>query len=213
MKKLQIKAVIFDVGGVLALGKYSPESRHYQSRGIHGFIAQKLKISIDQWFDTIDSTYADGIEGKISESKFVSIIAKNNKVTSKKISKLYIKAYKKLFKINKGLYKFAFRLKKKCYKIAILSDQHYLSEKVLMPERFVKKFDVSIVSCDVGMRKPNPEIYKLTLKKLNIPAQNTVFVDNQDWNLKPAKKLKINTILFKNNKQAIRDLEKLGVKI
>ena len=80
-----------------------------------------------------------------------------------------------------------------------------------MPEKYTKKFNAVIVSCDVGIRKPNPKIYKLVLKKLKLPAKNTVFIDNQKWNIKPAKKLGMNTILFKNNKQTLKELKKLKV--
>jgi FMN phosphatase YigB (HAD superfamily) len=36
-----------------------------------------------------------------------------------------------------------------------------------------------------------------------------LFIDNREWNLKPARKLGMKTILFKNNKQTIKDLKKL----
>ncbi len=53
----KIKAVIFDIGGVLQLGSES------KVKGVHKYIAKKLGISIDQYFDSIDATYAKAIEG------------------------------------------------------------------------------------------------------------------------------------------------------
>ena len=70
-----------------------------------------------------------------------------------------------------------------------------------MPKNLYKDFDEIVVSCDVGMRKPNPKIYKLILKKLKLKPSETIFIDNQKWNINPAKKLKMQTILFKDNKQ------------
>jgi len=212
MKKNSIKAIIFDVGGVLAIPKNPMRlilKRKTSNLGVHEYIAKKFKISLDQWIDSIDSTYADAIEGKITEKKFVSIISKNVKTDPKKLEKIFIRAYNKNFKYNEELYKEAFKLKKQGYKIAILSDQHHVSQKALMPEKYTKKFNVSIVSCDVGLRKPNPKIYKLTLKKLKLPAKNCLFIDNQIWNIKPAKKLGFKTILFKDNKQVFRQLSKV----
>jgi len=69
-----------------------------------------------------------------------------------------------------------------------------------------------ILSCDVEIRKPNLKIYKLLLSKLKIPAKNCLFIDNQKWNIEPAKKLGFQTILFKNNKQLFEQLSKLGIK-
>jgi len=43
--------------------------------------------------------------------------------------------------------------------------------------------------------------------------EEAVFIDNRDWNIIPAKKLGMKTVLFRNNKQTFRELKKLGVKI
>jgi len=214
MSKKQIKAVIFDIGGVLELGYSSKRKiKGHVNLGVHNYIARNLGISIDQWFDSIDTIYAASITGEISESKVLDIISKNTKTLKQKLKKIIIQSYKKNFKQNKDLYKFAFKIKKQGYKIAILSDQWYFSKQVLIPNKLTKKFNVVVVSCDVGFRKPKPEIYKIILRKLKLPAKSCIFIDNQTWNLAPAKKIGIKTILYKNNKQLFRQLKKLGVKI
>lgn len=203
--KKRIKALIFDVGGVLRLGHHS-----FDHPKVHNFVINKLKIDLDRYLDAIDTAYTDSIVGKISEKKALEIMAKNlETIKPKKLGKLYIKAYKKYYVLNKELLKFVFKKKKQGYKIAILSDQWYLSKKALFSKDFYNKFDATIVSCDVGLRKPDKAIYKLVLKKLKLPAKETLFIDNRDWNLTPGKKLGMKTILFKNNKQAIKEIEKL----
>ena len=214
MKRGEIKAIIFDVGGVLVLGvklkksKYDGELHHTE---VHEGIARELKIPLDQWFDAIDTIYSKSIEGKVSRAKTLKIISRNVNTSIKKLEKIVIKAYKRNFKQNKQLLKKAFELKKKGYKIAVLSDQWYLSKEALMPKELYKKFDKVIVSCDVGMRKPNPKMYKLILKKLKISAKQALFIDNQEWNIKPARKIGENTILYRNNEQLFKELDKLGI--
>jgi len=206
----KIGAIIFDMNGVLELGKYSEkQTRGHRLMGIHENISRKLKISLDQWFDAIDSTYAKSIEGKISEEKMIATMSKNVKTSKRKFKRIVINAHKRHFKENKQLFKQAFKLKKQGYKIAILSDQWHLSKKALMPERYIKKFDEVVISCDVKMRKPNPKIYKLMLRKLNLPAKKCIFIDNQKWNLTPAKKLGMKTILFENNNTTLKKLQKI----
>ncbi len=205
MKK-GVKAIIFDVGGVLALGENSTwNTNKLVPSGVHLDISKKLKISLDQYLDAIDTNYALAIEGKISREKTLKIFSKNLKVSEKKLKKLYNWAYKKHFKQNKQLFKQAFKLKELGYNIAILSDQWCLSQDTLMPKKLYRNFDKRIVSCEVGIRKPNPEIYKLTLKKLKLKPAETLFIDNQSWNIKPATKLGMKTILFKGNKQLFED--------
>ena len=76
-KKRGIKAVVFDVGGVLALGKNQEIIKRKGNRtfGVHQYIARKLNVSLDQWLDSIDSVYADAIEGKISKEKTLKTIS------------------------------------------------------------------------------------------------------------------------------------------
>ncbi len=176
-KKPQIKAIIFDVGGVLFLPKNPTiiKKRGHCTLGVHQQISNKLKISLDQWFDLIDSIYADSIEGRATEKKALSVISRNIKTNPGKLKKIILRAYLNNFTQNKKLYSLAFKLKKLGYKIAILSDQWPVSQEALMPKKLYKNFDQVIVSCNVGMRKPNPKIYRLLLKKLKLPAK-TLFL-------------------------------------
>ncbi len=208
-----IKVVVFDIGGVLELGDYKKPVRGHQLISVHEYISKKLKISLDTWFDAIDSTYSRAIEGTISRQKTLSTIAKNLEVSERKIEKIIIKAYRKNFRTNKKLYKIAQKIKDKGYKISILSDQWYFSKDALMPEKRTKIFSPVLVSCDLGIRKPNPKIYKLLIKKLNVKPGEILFIDNREWNTKPANKLGIKTIIFKDNKQLLKSLEKFKISI
>lgn len=205
-----IKAVIFDVGGVLQLEK--GRSKDDIHKGIHEAVARFFDLDLDTWFDAIDSVYAKSIEGTIRENKVFRIIAKNVNISVRKLQEVIFKAYENNFKRNDGLFDFAWKLKKK-HKIAILSDQWHASKKVLIKNEDAKRFDAVVISCDVGMRKPNPKIYKLVLKRLGLKPEETVFIDNRDWNTEPAEKLGMKTILFRNNKQTFKELKKLGVEI
>lgn len=215
IKENKIKAIVFDVGGVLALGKniIKIPKRGHVHLGVHEYIAKRLKISLDQWFDSIDTTYAKAITGELSRKKVLSIISKNVKTSVRKLEKIIKKSYKKNFIQNNQLYRLVYRLKKKGYKIGILSDQWYLSKEALVLKRKIKKFNLVLVSCDLGMRKPDLKIYKLLMKKLKLKPREILFIDNQEWNIKPAKKLGIKTILYKDNKQLIKELKKNAISI
>src|SRR3989344_3199601 len=126
----KIKAIIFDMNGVLAKGvelKHGTPTSH----SFHVLISKKLGISLDTWLDAIDSSYSSSIEGNISENKTLTTISKNLNIPPKKIETEVIKIYRKLFHENKDLYQYAFSLKSKGYKIGILSDQWPLSKKAI----------------------------------------------------------------------------------
>jgi len=212
MVRQKIKAVIFDIGGVLQLGKKSDE------KGIHLKVAKILGFDLDSLFDAIDTPYAKSIIGEIPESEFVKWVSNNLSISGKKLKSIYINVIKNHFVKNEKLFELAKKLKNKGYIIGILSDQWYFSKKVLMPKKDFKMFDVQVVSCDVGLRKPDKKIYELLLNKLRnvdkqIKVQEIIFIDNRDYNLKPAKKMKMKTILFEDNNSVLKGLKKFGVNI
>lgn len=214
MADKKIKAVVFDVGGVLFLERYDFfRAGRNLSESVNYYMAKKLGVNLDAWFDAINDAHALANVGRISEKKAVGMISGNIGVSPARMRKFYADAYNKYFKHNEKLYKVAFELKKKGYKIGILSDQWAVSKKAAIKKQYTGKFDAVIISCDVGVKKPDARIYKLLLKKLKIKAGEVVFIDNREWNLIPARKMGIKTILFRSNRQALSELRRFGVEI
>ncbi|WP_027338863.1 HAD family hydrolase [Halonatronum saccharophilum] len=60
-------------------------------------------------------------------------------------------------------------------------------------------FSHSVISGDVGIRKPDLEIYNIFLDKTNALPEECIFIDDNIKNLKAAKKLGIYTIYFNRN--------------
>lgn len=205
-KPKKYKAIIFDLGGVLSLGKKINEMK-----GVHEEVAKKLGFSVDEYFDSIDSTYADAIEGKITRSKAIRTMSKNLKTTEKNLIKVYRKAYKKNFRRNMPLYRFALKLKKAGYKIGIISDIWYVAKEIFFYDDYYKHFGCVLASCDVGSRKSGKKIFRVALKKLNLKTNQVVFTDNEKWNLYAPRSMGIKSILFKNNSQFINKLKRLSI--
>jgi len=78
---------------------------------------------------------------------------------------------------------------------------------------FDKYFDFGIVAYQVKARKPEPPGFLAILKHFDAKPEEAVFLDDQAKNLAEAAKLGIKTVLFKNTKQLLQDLKKLGVNI
>jgi putative hydrolase of the HAD superfamily len=71
--------------------------------------------------------------------------------------------------------------------------------------------ELVVDSSFVGMRKPEPAIYELTLERLGLPAEACVFVDDLEINLPPARALGIHTVHFQHTAQAVHELDELVV--
>jgi putative hydrolase of the HAD superfamily len=70
-------------------------------------------------------------------------------------------------------------------------------------------FDLVVESSIEGIRKPNPEIYRLTCNRLGVAPEEALFLDDLGINLKPARAMGMRTIKVLNESQAIDDLAEL----
>jgi epoxide hydrolase-like predicted phosphatase len=68
-------------------------------------------------------------------------------------------------------------------------------------------FDVVVDSAFVGVRKPAPEIYELTLQRLGVTAQDAVFLDDIEINCDAARAVGMPAVWFRSTEQAIEELE------
>jgi putative hydrolase of the HAD superfamily len=59
-----------------------------------------------------------------------------------------------------------------------------------------KYFKVGIISANTGLRKPDVEIFRIALERLDVEPQDCIFVDNSVENLNAAASIGISTILF-----------------
>lgn len=67
-------------------------------------------------------------------------------------------------------------------------------------------FEVVVDSAFVGMRKPDPEIYELTLSRLGLPAPACLFLDDLDVNVETARALGMPAVHFHTTAQAIAEI-------
>jgi putative hydrolase of the HAD superfamily len=70
-------------------------------------------------------------------------------------------------------------------------------------------FELVVDSGFVGVRKPDPAIYELTLQRLGVPAEATLFVDDMEINCDAARALGMQAVWFRSTAQAIADVEAL----
>ena len=71
-------------------------------------------------------------------------------------------------------------------------------------------FDVFFSSCWLGVRKPTRQIYERVLGMTQADPARSVFVDDREQNLAPARSLGMTTIHFESAKQLARALADLG---
>jgi putative hydrolase of the HAD superfamily len=72
-------------------------------------------------------------------------------------------------------------------------------------------FEVFLSSCYLGLRKPEPTIYRQALRITQCKPAETILIDDRELNLEIAREEGMHAIQFKNVAQLAADLAKFGV--
>lgn len=79
---------------------------------------------------------------------------------------------------------------------------------------FPELFDGTVISGEVGVRKPEPRIYEMGAEAIGLEPSQCVFVDDLAGNLKPARDLGMATVHHVRAEETIPELERLlGVRL
>ena len=90
-------------------------------------------------------------------------------------------------------------LKAAGYKLYVLSNMSREFIDFLRKQKVYENFDGDVVSCEVGIVKPMPEIYDLLLKRFELNPAETIFIDDRKENVDAAAAKGIATFHFDRN--------------
>ena len=90
-------------------------------------------------------------------------------------------------------------LKAEGYKLYVLSNMSREFIDFLRKQKVYENFDGDVVSCEVGIVKPMPEIYDLLLERFDLNPAETIFIDDRKENVDAAAEKGIATFHFDRN--------------
>lgn len=90
-------------------------------------------------------------------------------------------------------------LKAAGYKLYVLSNMSREFIDFLRKQKVYENFDGDVVSCEVGIVKPMPEIYDLLLERFDLDPAETIFIDDRKENVDAAVAKGIATFHFDRN--------------
>lgn len=104
------------------------------------------------------------------------------------------------------------QLRDRGYRMAILTNNVREWEELWRAKLPVDEiFEVIVDSAWVGMRKPDPRIYELTVSRLgDVDAGECLFVDDNEENVKAARQMGMTAVHFVSNEQAIPEIRSLA---
>lgn len=201
--QMPIKAIIFDIGGVII---------HYPAEKYFDYLSKKHNISINKIQSFVNPLRKELELGNISTRNFLKQISNEFKIPPNKLD--WQKSFKIFLRTDQNMVNLINNLWEN-YNIYIISNitrtGFIMCNKEL--EKSNCRIDRKFASCYIHSRKPDPEIYLHALRKTKSHANETIFIDDKKNNIDAAIKLGMNGILFSNLNQLIQDLKKLNIKI
>lgn len=198
-KTMKIKAIIVDVGGVLVREINKSARKTW---------ATKLNLTQRQLTKEVFRTGKAKLAtvGKIGLEEIWLDIKNKFGLTEEEITN-----FKQDFhagdKLNNEFYAFMQGLNQQ-YKVAILSNTWLDSRKIYTEIYHLDKIvDLMIISAEEGMRKPNKNIFNITLNRLGVHADEAIYVDDRADNIKTANELGMKTVLFEETEAAIEKIK------
>jgi len=194
-----IKAVIFDYGGVMK----DAHALSLDVPAICNISQEEFEITREERIELVGMAERGEIDDEEQWRRYSKIIDKPIREDAVKVAE---ESYRETFIFNNEMFNFAKELKSKGIKVAVLSNILKFEADVIREKHGYDEFSPVVLSCEVGMNKPNKNIYLFALEKLNLKPEECIFIDDKEKYLLPAQELGIKTVLFKNSEQAIRNV-------
>ncbi|SCB52491.1 putative hydrolase of the HAD superfamily [Bradyrhizobium shewense] len=210
---MAIEAVIFDFGGVLTSSPFEAFARFETERGLPVDIIrrtnaanhlenawakfERAEVDIDT-FDELFATESLALGAEVRGREVLPLL--QGDLRPEMVEALRrIKAQFKTGCITNNLPANAIG--------SMTGRSLYIAEVMVL-------FDHVIESAKIGLRKPDPRIYRLMVETLKVDPNNCVYLDDLGVNLKPARDMGMTTIKVTSGAQAIAELEKAtGLKL
>ncbi len=179
--------IILDLGGVLINVDYTASARAFAQLGFSGFDELYSKSKQDGLFDRLET-------GAISPAQFRDRIRQLSELdlTDAQIDGCWDAMLGSIPQERIA----RVQLLKECYKVLLLSNTNAIHvpafEAIVAKENgitdFKGLFDGAYFSCELGMRKPNADIFHYVLAKNDAAADRTLFIDDSIQHVEGARK-------------------------
>jgi len=175
------KGVIFDLGGTLIYNFPVREGIKVLEQ-----VASVFSVSSDDFIKLFYSTYNDGVLGVLKDTgTIIEYICEKLGIhpvnTQAKLATQILFDYVKRSMIPlPDATEVLSHLKSSGYKIGLITNCTDDVVKVWQNMPFAPLFDITVFSCIVGMKKPDPRIYQIAMEQLRIEPQSCLYIGNGD---------------------------------
>lgn len=201
-----IRNIIFDMGGVLIRF-----DRAYFIRRLN-VAAEDERILMNEVFRSVEWARMD--RGSIAEADVVqNICGRTPKRLHESVEKLVTMWERPILPVD-GMYELVSELKSNGYGVFLLSNASLRQHEYWPRIPASRFFDGKLISADVKLVKPQPEIYTLLCSTFRLSPSECVMIDDTPQNIEGAYEIGMPGFVFNDDAAALRAaLKNAGVSV
>jgi len=192
------KIVVFDFGGVIATSNYHP-----------------LATFMSKTMGTEKPPLKKGPSGKKLKEMFNHPPYYWEAYAGKSLGESWIENYRQkqqyLLDPLPGMKELIQSLQELRIQVALLSNTTHGRAAFLQSKGAYAPFNPVLLSCNLGVKKPEKKIYEILIRTLGVQPGQCIFIDNKKCNVEAAKAIGIDAIVFYSAEQLKQELLKRGI--
>ncbi len=198
---MAIRAVVFDIGGVLEITPDLGVTRRWETR---------LALPAGGLNERMRDAWVGGGVGTITEDDVHQAVRERLGLDEPQLAAFMADLWREyLGTPNTALIEYARGLRPR-YRTGIVSNSFVgAREREQAAYGFEDLVDEIVYSHEAGMNKPDPRIYALACARLDVLPQQAVFLDDVEPCVAGARAAGLHAIRYRDNAQAIAEIEKL----
>jgi putative hydrolase of the HAD superfamily len=194
--------IVFDFGGVIA---------EQNKEMLFLFLERSLHLSPPQLVHVLKNLRQARARG-ISDEQFWSEYAAATKTKLPQNFATTFSAFKQsTVRLNPKVIDLVKTLRSEGYQVALLSNSQKSQAKIIKDKGLQNYFDPLVLSCEIGVEKPNLEAYRILLKRLETEPKECILIDDCSENIQAAQKAGMEGILFQSIEGLQAELAKRNI--
>ena len=201
------RSLIVDFGGVLTTPLEDAMAHFAETQGIE--LQDLVRVALAAYHGEGDDLVVQFEKGAIPDAEFALAFAQRLSEASGREVEADGLLHRLLgsLRLEDDMFEMLRRARGAGIKTALLSNSWGLE---LYPrDLLTETCDVVVISGEVGMRKPDADIFTFTTDELGLEPQACIFVDDHPGHLKTAAEVGMKTVLHKSPAQTIAEVEDL----
>lgn len=201
-----IKNIVFDMGNVII--RFDPELFMVRL----GLAEEDRRLLKRELFVSLEWSRMD--RGSLTDEEAAEIVCRRVPECLHDAVRRLVGMWDRPILPVEGMYELVEELRGMGYGIYLLSNASFRQHDYWPRVPASKFFDGTLISADVKLVKPQPEIYRLLCDKFSLVPEECVFIDDSTSNAEGAYFCGINALVFHGDAHEMRlKLNELGVKV